>query len=100
MKRLLLSLDVPTRTPYDPLDASRRGGRAREAKLDPNDERAIAKRLADPVLWGEDHLHNRDGSPRRYGTDCPVKFIDLKNKEYWWLSPPQWTPSKKIPCAE
>lgn len=32
--------------------------------------------------------------------DHRAKFIDLKSKEYWWLSPPRWTPSKKMPCTE
>lgn len=60
------------------LDAARRGGRARTADLKPDDERAIAQRLADPVLWGEHYLRNRDGSKRAY---WPHQVEDLRCAE-------------------
>ncbi|HPD17988.1 MAG TPA: hypothetical protein PLE19_23880 [Planctomycetota bacterium] len=56
-------------------DAARRGGRAREPVLSPDDREAIIARLEDPVLWGEHYLRNRDGSRRRY---WPHQVEDLR----------------------
>ena len=60
------------------LDAVRLGGSSRAAQLSREDERAVARRLADPVLWGEHYLRNRDGSPRRY---WPHQADDLRCEE-------------------
>ena len=60
------------------LDAARRGGRAREPVLSPDDRQAIIERLQDPVLWGEHYLRNRDGSKRRY---WPHQIEDLRSAE-------------------
>jgi len=60
------------------LDAARRGGRSKTPEISSEDERAIASRLADPVLWGEHYLRNRDRSPRRY---WPHQVEDLRCAE-------------------
>ena len=60
------------------LNAVRRGGNARGKQLSRHDERAIGRRLADPILWGEHYLRNQDGSPRQY---WPHQAEDLRCEE-------------------
>jgi len=60
------------------LNASRRGGNTRARQLSKQDKRAIARRLADPVLWGEHYLRNQDGSARHY---WPHQAEDLRCEE-------------------